>query len=113
MEPIQCQTIITSIRSRRDGSLGFSAETPELSDEEKVAFMRLQNQILIGLFTPEGSTQVPKEIKTEVRTKTQSQRIRGVLYRLWEQEGKPDEDFELFYRSWTEKIIIWLKGKLE
>lgn len=44
--------------------------------------------------------------------RTQSKRIRNVLYRLWElnKEGMPD--FKEYYRVKTEKIIEHLKGKL-
>ena len=42
MKTIQTQAVITSIRSKVDKSLGLSIETPELSTEEKVAFMNLQ-----------------------------------------------------------------------
>jgi len=44
--------------------------------------------------------------------KTQSQRIRNTLYKLWEQEPK-GMVFKEFYKHHTELIIEWLKNKLE
>lgn len=44
--------------------------------------------------------------------KTQSKRIRAVLYRLWEADNKGHEDFKLYYKFKTEQIITWLKSKL-
>ena len=43
--------------------------------------------------------------------KTQAQRVRAVLFKLWEQNGKQG-DFESYYRSKTEQIIDQLKEKL-
>ena len=45
--------------------------------------------------------------------KTQSQRIRNVLYKLWEQDNKGFDDFKAFYKYHTERIIQWIKDKLE
>ncbi len=44
--------------------------------------------------------------------KTQAQRLRGVIYRLWEQNGKKG-DSEGYYRSVMESLIDQLKEKLE
>ena len=43
--------------------------------------------------------------------KTPSQRLRGCLFRLYEQRGK-DGDFEIFYRAQMERIIDAVKNKL-
>jgi hypothetical protein len=48
--------------------------------------------------------------------KTQSQRIRAVLFRCWEasgKSGKTDEDFERYYKRRTEKIIEHFKQELD
>jgi hypothetical protein len=45
--------------------------------------------------------------------KTQSQRIRGVLFKMWEQDNKGYSQFKDFYKHHTEKIIEWLKKKLD
>lgn len=43
--------------------------------------------------------------------KSQSQRLRNVLYKIWVEDQ--DGDFKEFYRKETEKIIQHYKGKLE
>ena len=43
--------------------------------------------------------------------KTPSQRLRGCLFRLYEQRGK-NGDFEIFYRAQMERIIDAVKNKL-
>lgn len=113
MEKISVQVVISSIRSRRDMSLGFSAETPELSDEEKVKFMGLQNQVLQAIFIPVESPDVPEyKVNKDLETKTPSQRLRASLYIL-HQQTKPDTDFQTFYTEHMEKIIQFVKDKLE
>ena len=44
--------------------------------------------------------------------KTQSKRMRNVLYRLWEQENEGHTDFKEFYRVKTERVIEHYKAKL-
>lgn len=113
MKAIRTNIIINSIRSRRDSSLGFSAETPELTSEEKVAFMDLQGQSLNALLEP---TEYPIDdeinVDKDVENKTQAQRIRAVLFLIWKQQGKQGE-FRDFYHSKTEKYINYLKEKIE
>jgi len=57
---------------------------------------------------PEGIEKIDKE----VGSKTQSQRLRAVIFVLWEKEGK-EGTFDNFYRNYTEKIIDWIKLKLD
>lgn len=112
MKKINIQVIISSIRAKTDGSLGLSMSTPELSNEEKVEVMRLQNKVLEAVFIPLDSPDVPDyRINTDLEQKTPSQRLRGVIYRMWElnSEGKT---FEEYYKEVMEKFINKLKEKL-
>lgn len=54
--------------------------------------------------------QQSKNNKTQSRTP--SQRLRAVLYRLWEIEKQPGEDFDKYYKRKMEEIINWVKRKL-
>ena len=113
MKAIKTNLIVSGIRARVDGSLGLSCSTPELTVEEKVAFMELQNKNLVALFEPldETPTEV-HQVKSEINQKTPSQRLRAVMFLLWRQSGNTD-DFENFYRNSMEKIIDALKAKLD
>lgn len=44
--------------------------------------------------------------------KTQSQRIRFILYRLW-QKNSEGLEFEVYYKQKTDKYIEFLKKKLD
>lgn len=113
MHRLSLQVIITSIRSRADGSLGFSATTPELSVEEKVEFMRLQNEVLEGVFTPLDAPNVPEyKIDKDLEDKSPSRRLRNVLFILHSQSGV-DEDFESWYKTKMNQIIEGIKNKLD
>lgn len=113
MKSIQTQLLISSLRSRKDGSLGLSANTPELTSEEKVALMDLQLVPLEVLLKPidEPTDEIIK-VDKDVGQKTQAQKLRSVLWLLWRQEGEPGE-FNDYYRKKTEKIIDYLKDKLD
>ena len=45
--------------------------------------------------------------------KTQAQRIRGVLYRNWEQDNLGHIEFKAYYKYQTEKIIQHYKDELD
>lgn len=45
--------------------------------------------------------------------KTPGQRLRAVLYRLWEQKNEGYQDFNLYYRFKMEKLINHFKDKLD
>lgn len=47
------------------------------------------------------------------KPKTQSQKIRGILFRLWEQSHPQGLDFESYYKEQTDQIIAILQAKLE
>lgn len=113
MRPIQTKAIITSIRAKVDGSLGFSGTTPELTTEEKVAFMELQNNELDCLFAPTNTPKAPKMvIDKDVNVKSDSERLYNVLYVYWEQNGRPDGDFQAFRSKQMNKFIDAIKEKL-
>ena len=110
---IKTQAIITSISSKKDGSLGLRMNTPELDSQDKVAFMELQNiNLEVYIKAADFVSKEVREVKGEMDGKTPSQRLRNTLFVLWDQEGRPGE-----YNSWyikkMEKIINWVKSKLD
>lgn len=114
MKAIKVQLEINRVTIKKDDSLSFSANTPELTDEELGAFRNLSKTLVNALLeSSEGSTGL-MEINEKIEDgKSPSSRLRAVLFILWEQKGKPYNDFELYYRSQMENIINAIKGKLE
>lgn len=113
MKTLQCDAIITGIRAKVDHSLGLSISTPELSTNEKALFMEFQGINTRMTIEPlDEKAEGIEKIDKEVNTKTQSQRLRAVIFIYWKQLGEK-ETFEEFYRVTTEKLIDFIKGKLE
>lgn len=118
MKAIVLSAILSGFRSRKDRSLGFSVSTPELTTVEKVALMELESINVQLLIEPSDySVEGKLEIKSEVETKTPSQRIRAILFCLFKHEIAtkqiPAETlFEVFYAQRCDKICSWLKTKL-
>ena len=110
------QAVVTSLSSRNDGSLRLSVVTPELRIEEKVEVMELQNQILNIILIPEEFQTDEMVIDKDLDGKSQSQRIKNVLFVWWKKlsdSGRVKDDFSLWYRNKTEGIIDGIKMKIE
>ena len=111
---IQLPAVITSITSKKDRSLGLRIGTPELETNEKTAIMDIQGQNLTLTIEPSGeNSKEVLEIKKEIGEKTPSERLRSVLFVLWEQKKKSQwKDFNSYYRYEMEKMIDNIKNYL-
>ena len=113
MKSISTKAIITSITSKVDGSLGLRVATPELRPEQKTVFFELQNLNLELLIKPLDEANIEEvKIDTDLETKTHSQRLRSVLYVLWEKD-KRGLEWDAYYRVRMEKIIELLKKQID
>jgi hypothetical protein len=115
--PIQVPVLISSLATKVDGSIKISLETQELNSQDSAKLFDLRGQMAYAIISPnevdEKDVKLPNErADPAMGTKTQSQRLRAVLYRLWEQ-SKGGTDFESFYRVRMEQIIDQLKAKLD
>ena len=112
MKQIETDLIITSIRAKVDGSLSFTATTPELTAEEKVEVMKLQNVNLYCMLRPTDLVNAPSiKVDKEINQKTPSARLRNTLYVYWTQYNT-GQDFEEFYKAEMERIIEGYKAGL-
>lgn len=104
---------LMGIRSMSDGGMGLNFHTQELQPQEKAEVMNFHMQQGWLLFAPNeiAESDIPKQ-PAEVGQKTPSQRLRAVLYVLWEQLGSKGE-FESFYITEMEKYIDHVKNKLD
>lgn len=109
--PAQLQTLTTKV----DGSIKISLETQELSGQDMAELFSYRNLLGYVTFTPnlESRIDVP-ETPVEDNSKSQGQRMRSVLYILWEQQGKKKFDtFAQYYDVQMERMINQLKDKLD
>lgn len=110
---ITCDVILSGIRTRSDGSISLTLATPELDGEGIAAFAGLRNRNLKLLLQPtEEAPAELKEIKGEFDRKTDSQRLRGLLYVQWKQT-KTDQDFDSYYKSAMYAFCESVRNKLE
>jgi len=110
---------LESYRSLKDRTLKLTYETSELSPEQmgqvhesvlKTGFMAFH----VDMFSSKQQQLLTElEVDYDDPGKTPSKRLRGVLYRNWEQDQDGYKTFEDYYRSKMEVIIVHFKGKLE
>lgn len=117
MKSISTTAVIEGVRSRKDGSLGLTISTPELTPQEKALFMELQGVNLKLVMTPLDEKVTAEEYKVEadINQKSQSERIRGSLYVLLEKKlnRKPTRDeWQSYYQQQTESYIERIKEKI-
>lgn len=112
---LACQ--VSGIRSLKDKSVIINLETSELTPEQAGEIFRLQNLIVSAYIKEEGVSQseIDKvdKLNPEFAGKTQSQRLRNVLFKLYEQNHEGMQTFDQYYTHHTEIIINHLKGKIE
>jgi hypothetical protein len=106
-----------SYGSRADGSMRLSFSTGIVNDDQLLVINALKNNSGFLMFK---SAEVAKDeedlidsVDADIETKTPSQRLRGVLYRNFEQDNKGCKDFKEYYRIEMEKIITHYKQKLD
>lgn len=112
MNGFTVEAILTRCSSTVDGGLNLSAHTKKLDPIEKVSVMEFHNKSGWLLFSPNPikETDIPDK-PAEIGSKTPSQRLRAVLYILWEQSNKPGT-FDQFYADKMEALIEKVKDRL-
>jgi hypothetical protein len=111
---IACQ--IESIASRKDKTVKLVIGTQELSPSKAGELFNLNNKIATVYISEKTIDQREMDqvdkIDPEFEGKTQSQRIRAVLFILWTQDAEGFQLFDSYYRSKTDKYIEHLKNKI-
>lgn len=111
--------ILDGYQRRKDKSVSMRFVTQELTTAEVSEIDRLLDTF--GVLYYRGEEQLNKEEVDELdkieldifdQPKKQSQRLRNVLYKVWEQEHKT-ATFKDYYKTETEKIISHYKSKLD
>lgn len=111
---VQLPAEVGKVETMSDRSVKIVVHTRELPGSEMAVLFDLVNAEGWLLFSPNElqEADIPDE-KADASTgnKTQAQRLRGVLYRLWEAKGSQG-DSEAHYRTEMEKIIDLYKERL-
>ena len=115
MKAVQFPAQLQKIATRVDGSINISLETQELSGTDMAELFSYRNALGYVTFTPNlvNNVEVPDEPAID-NSKSPSQRLRGILYVLWEQQGKKKFDtFSQYYDVQMERIINQVKDKID
>ena len=113
------ESTIESISSRADGTVAVKIGTQELDSTAAGNLFQLRGKYVKILISDSNITKLEAESVDSVqlvdqnKKKTPSQRMRDVLYRIYEQSGGEKDKFEAFYNSEMERIIEHYKAKLE
>lgn len=110
-------SVIDKVETKKDGSLKITSYTArEMSAIEMTALFSFKNKEAWTLLSTDDDlteADVPTE-KPDAMTgqKTKAQRLRGVIYRVWEQQGRKGTS-EDYYNRVMESMIDQMKTKLE
>ena len=107
-----------NITTRRDKTWKLTIGTNELSPEQAAEVVKLNQEFCYLAIKKDEFKPRDLEIiagiqsEFEFKDKPPAQRLRGVFYRLWENDKQGYTDFELYYRFNMEKVIDHFKSKL-
>ena len=105
---------VNKVSTLADGTLSINIHTQELPEETMMRVFSLRKSPGMVLISSDDISKAEQEEVEQFttdfevgKTKTASQRLRAVLYRVWEQEGQPRgyTAFPVFYESQMERII--------
>lgn len=104
---------VGSVSTMADNSVKMVCYTPELSPEAMSEVFRLKKagECAAILQASETDTHVIEAVDLPKEGKSQAERLRGVLYRVWESDGDKNP-FPLYYDIQMDKLIEHFKSKL-
>ncbi len=113
METIKTPATFDKVTILRDKSLKLSFETQECGADFIAELIQWQGDFGYLTFSKDQNEQVPTPDLADLdKGKTPGQRLRAVLFRVWQHEGQTGE-FEIFYRNAMEHFITLCKKKLD
>lgn len=117
-EGLLLAAIVENVSTRRDGTLKITFGCNEMSSSKSGELVSMQNKV-VALYISSKET-IPQAVLDHVDSvdcdmpgKTKSQRVRAVLYRIWELQKEGHKTFESYYSAKMEEHINNLKGVLE
>jgi hypothetical protein len=112
------ESIVDSIASKVDGTISIKISTQELDPTNAGNIFALRGKFIKCLLSDSNITKLEEELIDNTilvsgkKNKSESQRLRAVLFRIHEQKDIT-EDFEIYYKNEMNKIIEHYKSKLE
>lgn len=109
---------IERIATRKDRTVAITVGTQELAPDKAGQLFHLQDRVVCVYISeketiPQSEIDKVDALNPEFGQKTQSQRMRNVLYKLFEKNSEGFKDFDSFYHHHSEVIIEHLKKKID
>lgn len=115
IEPVKIPATLDRVSTIQQGlALKVTFETQEIAPENMASLFELRNRLGWMVFAPNGTPEIELPNEPAMKThegKTPSQRLRNVLYRLWERNGALG-NFNDWYEDYIEKRILEVKCKI-
>lgn len=119
----QVPAIVTKVTTMSDGGLRLQVDTNELAEEEKTLVFSLHQKFGYFIFKnadieQEDILNVPEFVKEFKEDKSPSQRLRAVLFIMYEKHKKDKNfanrysSFDEFYKRKVDEIIKHFKSKI-
>lgn len=117
MEGIMFAAQVEGLRSRKDKTISVTLGTQEMNPEKAGKLFNTNGHLVtcylsIKEHISEEQTAIIDAIEAP-QGKTPSQRMRAVIFKMWEQNNEGYTDKNLHYLHWMDKIIDGLKLKLK
>lgn len=107
---------VEGIKTRRDKTVSLNLGTQELTPEKAGELFMLNGKFgfaYISAVEPESEDlEIIDTLEPDMPHKSPSQRLRGVLYRMWEKNPEGYTDSNLHYLKYMEDIISKYKLKI-
>lgn len=112
----QVQGYITKISTMANGLRIFFDTMENIGGEDMERLFALYNKpgwmtVNVHQIEAQDIIELPP-VKADPGKKTPSQRLRAVLWQVWNQDNKGFKDFESYYQTMMEKLINHYKEKL-
>ncbi len=108
--------IVENVSTRKDRTIKITIGTNEISPAKAGQLITYMNQLVSVYISPSevGTNEIDQvdKIDPELNNKSQSKRLRDVLYLNFKNDAKGFKTFDEFYKHETEKVIEHYKSKL-
>lgn len=108
---------VEGVQTRRDGTLKITLGCQEMSQSKAGELITMQNKVCAVYISQkevisQAAMDMVDQADVDLPGKTKSQRLRAVMYRIWEVDRQGHKTFESFYAAEMEKHINNLKEHL-
>lgn len=108
---------VENISTRKDKTVKITLSTQELSPSKAGELFSLMNNLVVTYISQKGIPQNEidqvDKLDPEFNGKSQSQRLRNVFYKLFEQGNEGFKDFNTYYHSKMDMVIEHYKTKIQ